>query len=98
MSEHIRILYDGKLALTNVLAGCPTATIVACLLPELAKRVAYVIESKEELQEKLGTSTDKADAVITAWFNRKRAMLRMVTATAESRTVAPLRSPLARWR
>ena len=37
---------------------------------------AIVIESKEEIRERLGASTDDADAVILAWHERDDALRR----------------------
>lgn len=34
------------------------------------------VESKDEIRKRLGSSTDRADAVIMAWFNRGKAALR----------------------
>lgn len=55
------------------------------------------IESKDDLRERLGTSTDRADAVIMAWSDRRRAVLKRATKAADGRTSAPWRDPLAGW-
>jgi hypothetical protein len=55
------------------------------------------IESKEDIRERLGTSTDRADAVIMAWMHRRYSLHRKATAGQNTRQVAPLRNPLARW-
>lgn len=44
---------DTTLDLENVLAGCPTDTIIDALLAELSKRVDYVVESVEDSPEQL---------------------------------------------
>lgn len=44
---------EGVLDLRACLAGCPTEAITECLLDELAKRVDYLLKSKEELPEEI---------------------------------------------
>src|SRR6478609_1075386 len=44
---------DGTLDIVAVLAGCPTATLVDALLAEMAKRVDFVIEAKDETPEEI---------------------------------------------
>ena len=38
----------------------------------------FVLESKEELRKRLGTSTDEADGVVMAWFYRDDALARLL--------------------
>ena len=44
---------------------------------------AIVIESKDEMRKRLGTSTDDADAVILAWHRRDEALRRQTGAEAQ---------------
>lgn len=56
-----------------------------------------LIESKDDLRARLGTSTDRADAVGQAWVFRSKALFRR-NAKAQARTAAVVESdPLAGW-
>jgi len=78
----------------------PNAKLTAELTAPIWKPVKdeIVIQSKDELQKLLGTSTDHADAVIMAWFNREKTMLKRVGQKEEVRRSMPMRPPSSRWK
>jgi hypothetical protein len=55
------------------------------------------VESKEDIRDRLGTSTDRADAVIMAWVDRAWSMLRKETKGRETAQAAPIADPLAEF-
>lgn len=76
----------------------PDEKLRAQLTAPLWKPVGDVIqiEGKDDIRKRLGTSTDRADAVIMAWFHRKRSILRKVSQNQNTRRVAPMANPLRR--
>lgn len=48
-----------------------------------------IIEDKEALRARIGSSTDMADAVLLAWYMRRQAHHRAASGTAVQETVAP---------
>ncbi len=57
-------------------------------------RDEILIESKDDIRKRLGTSTDRADAVIMCWFHRKKSLLRKVVQSHTVRRSAPMRNPI----
>ncbi len=53
------------------------------------------IEDKDEVRKRLGTSTDRADAVLMAWYKRKSVIARKVMAKQGTTRGVPIRDPLA---
>ena len=58
-----------------------------------------LVESKDDLRDRLGSSTDRADAVLMAWLNRTLSELRKTQNAGGSDPFAPvpLADPLAGW-
>lgn len=54
-----------------------------------------LVQSKEELMALLGTSTDRADAVIMAWFDRKKSIVRQRAKKQDRHEAVPQVDPLA---
>ena len=54
-----------------------------------------LVQPKEELMELLGTSTDKADAAIMAWFHRGKSIIRQKMKAQNRNEAAPVDDPLA---
>jgi len=53
-----------------------------------------LIESKDDIRARLGASTDRADAVVMAWFHRGLTIARQALKRGERRRAAPMRNPL----
>lgn len=56
-----------------------------------------IVESKDDIRSRLGSSTDDADAVIMAWYHRDRAIARKVRKT-QKRTGRGQSDPLGMYR
>lgn len=52
------------------------------------------VEGKDDIRKRLGTSTDRADAVIMCWFHRKKSLMRKVGQQQAIRRSAPMRNPI----
>lgn len=57
----------------------------------------YYVESKDDIRSRLGTSTDRADAIVMAWWARKKAFKLGISFNIERRSsdAAPIENPLA---
>lgn len=51
------------------------------------------VESKDDIRERLGSSTDRADAVITAWADRGKTLMRRAYQKGESSWAEPVADP-----
>lgn len=56
-----------------------------------------LIESKEEIRERVGSSPDEADGIVMAHYKKDRAVMRRVLMKEEERQSAPMADPLADW-
>ncbi len=60
----------------------------------------YYVQSKDEIRSKLGTSTDRADAIVMNWWARKRAwktiQANKIRGNSGQRDAAPIEDPFSR--
>ena len=56
-----------------------------------------IVESKDDIRSRLGSSTDEADAVIMAWFHREKAIARRIV-KASAKKPRGTSDPLAAYR
>jgi len=59
---------------------------------------SIVVESKDDIRKRLGSSTDEADAVIMAWFHRDRSLARQIVKKRGKEKARGNADPLSMWR
>lgn len=62
---------------------------------QLRARSTILIESKDDIRERLGRSTDRADAVLMAWYNRLVRAAQIQNRREEGRRAREMRDPHA---